>query len=511
MDEQPAYPQHNRLWITWLECGLILAVSLLAEMTHFSSQQGRAVICADSAQYVATAEAMVHGDRLPHFEMRKPGYSLFLAAILLMVGQLGWPVVVAQHAMLALLPLIAYGFGRMVHSRMLGWLAALMVLAKLQTAIYGQRIMSESLFAVLLSMGMLLLAAGLMRKRYVGWFTGAGMMLGLAWLTRGNATPIIAATVLFMIFWLWSDRRKLILTLTVLGMPIAMCVAFECGLNGVLSGRWRPSNGTAGALLTLRMRYYDGVDLPNTVATAGALRWLPERSMADAYLSSPLDVWVARYRAIHDGGMNEWTYDDSMAAFGRDMVLSDLGSYARHTLSYGLSHLLRQPQHLTSTSVPVQRRKSWIAHPASAIDSDAETYWYAYWGLPHLTLGESIVLVDRMKVAAHTRAPFGGETIWKNFRYYLTRPLIDGVLHALRWLDGAWPALGLLVCFVCGVNRKLYTLVAVVWLAEALFVGLITPTLDRLQFTWMVVDATMAAALLAIPLAALVSRYSDQT
>ncbi len=510
MDECSKKLRSNRLWVTLLECGLILAFGLLAEMTHFSAQKGRAIICADSAQYVDTAEALVHGERLPHFEMRKSGYSLFLAAVLLAFGQLGWPVVVIQHGMLALLPLIAYGLGRVVHSRLLGWFAAAITLAKLQTAIFGHRIMSEPLFVLLLSMGILLLAAGLTHKKYVGWLTGAGFMLGLAWLTRGNATPIIAAMCLFFVYRLRADRRKLVLSLVALGGPIAMCVAFECNLNGVLSDRWRPSNGTVGALLTLRMRYYDGVSLPNTVATAGALRWLPDRSVDDAFLCSPLDVWIARYRAIHDGGMNEWTYDDLMAEFGRDMVVANLGAYARHTISYGLRHLLRQPQGVAPSLVSPSRRKGWLAHAASVDDEDAETYWYAYWGHPHMPLDESIALVDRMKVAANTQSPFGGETVWRNLRYYLTRQPIDAGLHFLRWLGSAWPILGLIVCFLFGVNRSVCALILTVWLAEAFFVALMTPTLDRLQFVWIAIDATMAAAVFVMPISACIARYSSR-
>jgi len=500
----------NRAWLTLLECALILAVSLLAEMTHFSAQQGRAVICADSAQYVDTAEAMVNGDRLPHFEMRKSGYSLFLAVVLLAFGQLGWPVVAVQHAMLAMLPLIAYGLGRVVHSRLLGWFAAAITIAELQTVIYGNRIMSESLYALLLSVGIFLLVVAITRKKYVGWLAGAGLMLGLAWLTRGTATPIIAATGLFMVYWLRADRRKLALSLLMLGLPIAMCVAFECSLNGVLSGRWRPSNGTVGASLTLRMRYYDGVEIPNTVAAAAALRWLPGRSIDDAYLCSKLDVWFARYRAIHDGGMNEWTYDDLMAEFGRDLVLANLGSYVSNTLTYGIRHLFRQPQNAAPTLVSSSRRKGWLVHAASVNDEEAETYWYAYWGQPHMPLSESVALVDRMKIAAQTRAPFGDGAMWSHFRYYLTWPPLDAGLRFFRWLGSAWPMLGLLTCLAFRVHRNVCLLILAMWLAEAFFIALVIPTFDRLQFIWIVVDTTMAASIFALPLQACASRYFGQ-
>ena len=63
---------------------LILVLSFAAQATQFSYKQGRALISGDSAQYVASAEALVSGDTSPHFDMRKPGYTFYLAAFMLL-------------------------------------------------------------------------------------------------------------------------------------------------------------------------------------------------------------------------------------------------------------------------------------------------------------------------------------------------------------------------------------------------------------------------------------------
>ncbi len=104
-----------------LDCVLLLALGLAGQSAAFTSKMGRAIVCVDSYQYIATAEALLDPELTPHFEMRKPGYPLFLAAVQLLTGRLGWTAVVANHLLFATLPLAAYGFG--VHLRSRGLVA----------------------------------------------------------------------------------------------------------------------------------------------------------------------------------------------------------------------------------------------------------------------------------------------------------------------------------------------------------------------------------------------------
>ncbi len=55
--------------------------------------------------------------------------------------------------------------------------------------------MSEALFTCLSSFGVLLFVVGLSRPHARGWMLAAGSLLGLGWLTRGTASPVIAAAV----------------------------------------------------------------------------------------------------------------------------------------------------------------------------------------------------------------------------------------------------------------------------------------------------------------------------
>jgi hypothetical protein len=180
--------RHPRTRQILFDCLALLAGSLVAEGAAFTTRLGRATISIDAAQYVAAAEALLDPEQTPHFEARKPGYPLFLAGVKLAFGRLGWVAIVCNHVMLLLLPLAAYGLGNHLHSRLLGWVSALLTMAHLQSTPFGDWMMSEALYALLLSFGLLAYLAGLRKRRAAAWLGIAGLTLGLAWLTRGVAT-----------------------------------------------------------------------------------------------------------------------------------------------------------------------------------------------------------------------------------------------------------------------------------------------------------------------------------
>ena len=128
---------------------------------------------------------------------------------------------------------------------------------------------------------------------------------------------------------------------------------------------------------------------------------------------------------------------------------------------------------------------------------DWDSTWFAYWGLPYLALDESIELVDRMKLAAASEAPFGGSSIWKALRYWKTKSVSEWSLAALVWLGSVWPGFALLGCFLLGLNRRTCACLAAAYVLDALFIGLLTPTNARLQFIWIVTDTALIAGLVA--------------
>ncbi len=489
------------------DCAIILLVGLVAECIVFSAPQGRAVICADSAQYVAAAEAILDPDKAPHFELRKPGFPLLLAGIKLLFGQMGWAVIVVNHLFLILLPLAAYGFGLNLHSRTLGWIAAGLTIVQLQTTIFGNRMMSEVFFTFLLSFGLLVFVIGLRKQRAEWWMVPSGILLGMAWLTRGTATailPVIAVTIAIVY---WQQWRRTVKLSTAFYLPVVAIVIVECFMNYSFSGRFRPSNGTAGATMCCtRLRCFQGEALPETQEAQKLLALLPERKAEDAFVVNLMDQWVARYRMIHDNQGNDWEFDDSCKQIAITAVKSNPGPFLWYTGKLALHYLRRRGNGLVLSPVPDMRRREIIQHAAASSREESQTYWYAYFGLPHLPQKESLALVDQIKKDAAQRAPLCDSRIWDNLRYWKSHPIAANLLSGLSQVKNLWPGFALLLCGFLGLNRTTCCVLAAAYVLEAVLIGIVTITDQRFQFIWVVTDTTLSAALPTVALAA-VFRY----
>jgi len=474
---------------SWLDLILILLISVIAQITLFSGKQGRAILCGDSAQYVAEAEASLDPSQTAHFEMRKPGYVFYLAAVRCLAGNMGWAAVAGNHLFLSLLPVCAYLLGRLLHGRFLGWSAAIVTLARLDAVAWGNRMMTESMFTCLFSFALVTFLIALSHRRTIAWMLAAGSLFGLAWLTRGSAAPIIAVALLTLLWIHRSDWRRCALAVVCLATPVASAVVLECALNHVHSGRFRPSNGTAGATILLRARHFEGADWPDLSEVDRVLSFLPERSSEDAYRADYLDVWVARHRAITEHGMNEWDYDDLMGRVGKATLQSIWPQYLWSSLRMSMAHLFRDANGQRFS--PVEHMRKNFLQPAH-VDADADwnSSWFAFYATPHLSSEESMAIHQRMKVAASTRAPFGDEPVWKALRYWKTKPVVRHTLVAMQLLGSIWPVAALILGWWLGLKRYACAFLLTACVADALFIGFLTPTNDRLQFIWFVTDTT---------------------
>jgi len=475
---------------------IILAISLVAQAVAFSAPQGRAVICTDSAQYQAAAEALLDPNGIPHFELRKPGYPLFLAGVKLLFGQLGWAAIVCNHALVLLLPLAAYGFGVHLHSRPLGWLAAGLTIVRLQSAVSPNRVMSEVLYTVLLSFGLLVFVVGLRRPRAARWLAAAGALIGAAWLTRGTAIAVIPVAVAATAWVNRKSLRRIVALNAAFLLPIVGAAALECSLNYVSAGQFRPATGAVGAgMWGTRLRYFQGAPWPRTDDARRLQALLPDRGEEEALVGHITDAWIARYRAIHDEGWSEWDFDNLCRRIATAAVRADPGAYLRQTARMALCHLLRRGDGTALSPVPEAKRLPALVHPAARDAEEAQTYWYAYWGLPHLALNESSQLVDRMKAAAAQRAPFGESTVWSALRYWKTKPTAAAVMSILDWVASLWPGFALLLCGWLGLNRTTCVVLAAAYVLDAVLVSTATITSDRFQWVWLATDTALAAAL----------------
>lgn len=143
----------------------------------------------DSQTYLLPAWELARDGDWDLGNRRPPGYPLFLAAVIGLLGEDLRAVSFVQH-LLGLATIAAtYGLGRLVASRAAGLLAGLAVALSGPLLIWEHYVMAEALFTALIT-GAALAVLGARRSGRPGLALLAGALLALGWLTRPAALPI---------------------------------------------------------------------------------------------------------------------------------------------------------------------------------------------------------------------------------------------------------------------------------------------------------------------------------
>ena len=482
--------------IRWVDVGLIFVIGLAAEAGHFAWRDGRAILSGDSIQYLDAAEDLIASDATPDFAVRKPGYPLLLAGLALLVGNMSWAAIAANHLLLSMLPLAAYGLGCQLHSRMTGWLAALFAVAQLQALVRGGRIMSEAPYMFFLSFGLLALAVALRPERFIRWVTVAGIFLAAAWLIRSIAIVAIVPALGMTVVRLRRSPRQAVLASLALVLPVASVVVLECGFNARHSGQFRTSTGSLGLMLMMRTRHLQGLPMADTEAGRRSLSLLPDRDPEDAYRGSELDTWVARYRAVHDRGMDDWATDAMMRRAALDTAAASPAEFLTSSVNVFARHLLHRGNVEAFGYVPQSERLDIIEHEAAAGARDFQRRWYAYWALPNRDLEQSQALTARVETNAAERAPFVGTEPFPTLRYATMHPVVQGAMRLIRYPASLWALAALVICGLLGLDRRVCLFVGLVYVLEAGAIAICCPStsaFNRYQCVWLAMDAALAA------------------
>lgn len=486
-----------------LDLMVILLVGLAAEAGHFSWQRGRSVISADAVQYIDNAEALLDGDRAPDFVFRKPGYSLILAAVALAFGNMGWAAVAVNHVCQGLLPATAYGLGRALHSRALGWAAAAVTLGRLQTVVFADRIMSESTCTLAMTVGLLALAHAAGGHRAGAWTAAAGFMLGAAWLIRSSAVPVIAAAAAWIAWQHRSAWKTAVVRIGFLLAPVVAFVLVECGLNGWVAGRFRPGTSTFGPAMMMRTVYTQRLALPDAPAARKMAALLPEREHQSAFRVHKLDAWVARHRFVQGGFGNEYQYDELAAAAAFEVIRGDRRRYLAGSVELAVRHLLRNGDGIVFAARPAVAEAPIIAPTSTDVSAGstredvAQAAWYAWWALPNRASAGALAVSARAEALADRPAPFGGGEPWATLRFVTMSPAVKSLAAAANRVTVLWPVLALIAWRWLSLERRLCGLLALAMALDAALVGLCMASIDslpRLQSLWTAVDAPLSAA-----------------
>ena len=140
---------------------------------------------------------------------RTPGYPLFLAAFLYRAPDFttAYHRILAAQALLgALTALVAFGIGRLVLPFGLALTAGLLTALSPHLVAVGGYVLTETLFALLAALAMLVLCQALRRRRVVGCFA-ASVLLGLASLVR-PALLLFPLFLIPLIPWLMPRQKR---------------------------------------------------------------------------------------------------------------------------------------------------------------------------------------------------------------------------------------------------------------------------------------------------------------
>jgi len=212
MQRQPGEREEVRLW-SWRIWGGVAAAALALHLVFLRSLWRHDPLARipilDSAYYLEIARRWLAGEIVPPdygLLLLPPGYPLFLAPLLPLVGESLWVVAIAQ-AVLAAAGLAILG---RLAERLVGRPGA--VAAVVLLALYGPH---QLMVASLVSESLVLpVVAGFLYLSVVRrWPAAQVVLLGYAYLLRPNLLPFLG----LLLAWLaWRDRRRLLRTAWVL-------------------------------------------------------------------------------------------------------------------------------------------------------------------------------------------------------------------------------------------------------------------------------------------------------
>ena len=128
-----------------------------------------------------------------------PVYTYFIAVVYKIFGESTYLIRFFQAVFSSLMIFIIYLIGRNLHSRPVGYIAALISSVYLIFIFYSGLILSETLQTFVIALLILALSRDAKTIDFKGWFF-IGLLLGVSALFRGNVLIFFAAVLIWMIY-----------------------------------------------------------------------------------------------------------------------------------------------------------------------------------------------------------------------------------------------------------------------------------------------------------------------
>jgi 4-amino-4-deoxy-L-arabinose transferase-like glycosyltransferase len=170
----------------------------------------------DSLEYVQPGYELVFGQGFELAQRRTPVYPAFIAGVMALAGQDLSAIVFFQHLLGVATVAMVFGIGLLTAGPAVATAAGLLVALSSPQLIYEHYVITEPVFTFLLVASVLAMVLAVKRDRW-GWYALAGLLLGVAALTRPVAQVLIPLVPLYLWLVLRSWRRAAVGTVLVWG------------------------------------------------------------------------------------------------------------------------------------------------------------------------------------------------------------------------------------------------------------------------------------------------------
>lgn len=326
----------------------------------------------DSASYALPALDLLQGVGFAPELKRPPLYPLFLAAGFGFFGEdLRGPLLL-QHLLGVLASGLAYALAARLWGRPAGVLAGLLTAFNGDLVVVEHSILSESLFAALLAAA-LLASTKVRGARPARWATVAGVLLGLAALTRPSALALAPPLAVMLAWPVPGPRRRCALVGAALLFGCVGTVLPWMVRNQVVHGTFAIASGLGEALIS-RTRHHDRAFGADVYTSRGA----EPRAASDDQLARARS-WVYRQLARTDEvdviflglrqefGLSQRDADRLLREVAVRGIQQDPIRYLRATARMGVDVFLGWPNRLASMwdlAGKPKFREDWGEHGA---------------------------------------------------------------------------------------------------------------------------------------------------
>jgi 4-amino-4-deoxy-L-arabinose transferase-like glycosyltransferase len=214
------------------------------------------ILTGDSQSHYLPGFDLAFGNEFEPELRRPPGYAVFTAGTILLLGEDLRALAFAQHLLGVGMVALTYILGVLTFGRVAGLLGGLLVALNGALLLSGQSVMTETLFTVLLLATVLtLLLAG--RTGHWAWALVAGVTLGAAALTRPVAQALVVLVPLA--FLVYTRRPGPILRGTLLvGLGVALLLGPWMLRNLAEHGTMSAAGGLGRSLVARTIKYDEG-------------------------------------------------------------------------------------------------------------------------------------------------------------------------------------------------------------------------------------------------------------